>query len=239
MKPIIAITTGRILSNSQILRVCLIDKYVQAIRLAGGIPVILPPTIDPVDIDGMQHRFSAILLTGGGDIAVEKFNGEPHATVSEVETDRDDLEIALVRFAYATKKPLLGICRGQQVMNVALGGDLYTHIASQYKQPLKHDWFPNVARDYAAHSIHIENSSRLVDILYGEELKVNSLHHQAIKNLAQSLAASAHAPDGIIEAVESHDHPYFIGVQWHPEWLLNSPAMLNLFRSFVDAANEK
>ncbi len=237
MKPIIAITTGRILSNSQILRVCLIDQYVQAIRLAGGIPVILPPTIDPSDIADIQKKFSAILLTGGGDIAVEKFNGKPHATISEVETDRDDLEIELVRLAYASKKPLLGICRGQQVMNVALGGDLYTHIASQYKQPLKHDWFPNIARDYAAHNIHIEKSSRLINILYGEELKVNSLHHQAIKNLAQSLTASAHAPDGIIEAVESQDHPYFIGVQWHPEWLLNSPAMVNLFRSFVNAAH--
>ena len=238
MKPTIAITSGRILSNSQILRVCLIDKYVQAIREADGIPVILPPTIDQYDIASIHQKFNGIILTGGGDISIEKYHGSPHAKISDVENDRDNLEIALVKLAFENRKPLFGICRGHQVINVALGGDLYTHIPTQFNQPLKHDHFPNVARDYAAHSIKIEKSSRLVDILYGNELMVNSLHHQAINSLASPLDASAFAPDGMIEAVEIPDYPFFFGVQWHPEWLTNMPAMQNLFSAFVNAARD-
>lgn len=236
MKPIIGITAGTILSNSQILRVCLIEKYCQAIVATGGLPVIIPANINAVDIPNLIKQFNGIMLTGGGDISVDKFAGLPHSAISDVQLSRDEMELELARISAESKIPLLGICRGHQVMNVALGGDLYTHIPDQYPNALKHDWFPNVARDYLAHSVIIEGTSRLANYLFGREIKVNSLHHQGIKTPASQLSAVAHASDGMIEAIELPHHPFYLGVQWHPEWLLSSPSMVNLFRSFVLAA---
>lgn len=239
MKAIIGITAGHILSNSQIWRVCLIDKYCQAIIFAGGVPVIIPAGIVSQDIPSLLQRFDGLMLTGGGDISVDTFSGSMHSRVSDVQPGRDELEIAIAKLAAETNIPLLGICRGQQVINVALGGDLYTHIPDQFSNAIKHDWFPNIARDYEAHSVKLIENSRLRQILYGSDIMVNSLHHQAVKTLAPALSAVGFAPDNLIEAVELPTHRFFIGVQWHPEWMLNSPAMVNLFREFVqEAGNE-
>jgi len=231
--PIIGITAGKILNNSQIMRVSLIDKYVHAIQMAGGVPLIIPSGITSAELAHCKQVFDGYLLTGGGDIDHEIFNGIPNSKISDVDSDRDRMEIELTQFAFESKKPILGICRGIQIMNVALGGSLFTDISTQRENSLKHDWYPNIARNYEAHTITIVEESNLKSIMNGIEVNVNSLHHQAIKDLGDQLSAIAFAPDGIVEAIESPKHQFFLGVQWHPEWMLSSPSMVNLFKQFI------
>ena len=123
-----------------------------------------------------------------------------------------------------------------RLLNVAMGGNLITDISSQYKNALKHDWYPEIPRDYEAHTIQVVENSVLKNILSGVDFQVNSLHHQAIKQIGANLVATAFAPDGIIEAVENSLHRFFLGIQWHPEWMLSTPAMVNIFKSFVFAS---
>ena len=132
-------------------------------------------------------------------------------------------------------KPLFGICRGLQVMNVALGGTLYTHILDQLPNALQHDW-QDKPRDTLAHSIRVEEGTRLADILGAPMLQVNSLHHQGIKDLAPNLKATAYSSDGLIEGIELPDRKFALAVQWHPEWMTSHEEMMRLFRVFVDAA---
>ncbi len=236
MPPIIGITSGKILGNSQIMRISLIDKYIQAIQLAGGVPLVIPTGLTPSEFVSCRQVFDGFLLTGGGDIAIERFDGEPNPRISDVDPDRDRLEIEVTKFALEENRPLFGICRGIQVINVAMGGSLYTDIGTQRENSIKHDWYPNVARNYEAHSVKIVENSKVYQIINGDEINVNSLHHQAIKELGQHLSPTAYAPDGIIEAVESPKHHFFLGVQWHPEWMLSSPSMVNIFKQFVSSA---
>jgi len=236
MPPIIGITSGKILGNSQLTRVSLIDKYVQAIQLAGGVPLVIPTGITSAELVFCRQVFDGYLLTGGGDIAIERFDGEPNPRISDVDPDRDQMEIEITQFAFEENKPLLGICRGIQIINVAMGGSLFTDIITQRENAIKHDWYPNVARNYEAHSVKIVENSIMYQIIHGDEVNVNSLHHQAIKELGQHILPTAYAPDGIIEAVESPIHQFFLGVQWHPEWMLSSPSMVNIFKQFVTSA---
>jgi putative glutamine amidotransferase len=133
--------------------------------------------------------------------------------------------------------PLLGICRGLQVINVALGGELYEDIMDQRPGSLCHQSPDDLPRDHPAHSVRIESGSRLHGILGVDETLVNSLHHQGISQLGAGLKATAFAPDGIIEAFELTGYPYGVAVQWHPEWMQAHPSMRTLFRSFVQSAN--
>jgi len=238
MQPIIGITAGIDRSDTNIQKICLIDKYSYAISASGGIPFVIPPDISPHLIETIINRVDGVMITGGGDIETKRFNGQDHPRVYGVDTNRDNLEIELVLAARLTGKPLLGICRGIQIINVALGGDLYTDIQDQKIDPLKHDWFPNYARDRLSHPIEIKSTSLLHQILEISITDVNSLHHQAIKNLSNKLSATAYAPDGIIEAVEYADHPFFLGVQWHPEWLFDYDTTQKLFKAFIHATKQ-
>ncbi len=235
MKPIIGISAGKSLNNQQISQINLNENYIFAIQAAEGIPLIIPTGISQLEIEQIVHDFDAILLSGGGDIETSIYNGKPNSRVSNVDPARDNLELLLARSAYNLQKPLLGICRGCQVMNVAFGGSLYSDIPSQYETSIRHDCYPGIARDYEAHSIEIEKSAKLQNIFSGNKLNVNSLHHQGINLLGENLSAAAHSPDGMIEAIEATNHPFFIGVQWHPEWMLTSPPMQNLFLEFIRA----
>jgi len=208
---------------------------VHAIRQAGGIPILIPNQLSQEDWMNLYPRLGGILFTGGGDIRTEIFNGVPHSKVNEVDDERDELELPLLRAAAKDGKPFLGICRGFQVANVALGGTLYTHIADQHPNALRHDWVPDIPRDTIAHEVRIEEDSRISEIFSMPILKVNSLHHQGIKDLAPGLKAVGYAPDGLIEAVELPDHPFGFAVQWHPEWLMEQFEMRNLFKKFVEA----
>lgn len=235
LKPIIGISAGRSLRNDQISQISLIENYVLSVKKAGGIPLILPTNLSQTDISQIASKFDGFLLTGGGDIDTSRYNGINHPKVSNVDPERDELEINIVKLTFEQKIPLLGICRGIQVINVALNGTLISDISSQFATTIRHDLFPGIARDFEAHSIEITKGSRLERIFAGNSLNVNSLHHQGIKLLGNGLKATAFAPDGMIEAVEAENHPFFIGVQWHPEWMQNSPVMNKLFEEFVNS----
>jgi putative glutamine amidotransferase len=233
-KPFIGITASRISPESGAV-IRLNDTYVKAVLRAGGIPLLIPPGACGGNYESLLTRLDGLLFSGGGDIDPAYFNGTPHKKVYGIIPDRDELEINLVRLAAQLGFPFLGICRGIQVINVALGGTLFTHIADQLPQALKHDH-----DDYAfiAHKVQVEPNSRLRHIMHASEVETNSLHHQGVENLAPSLAAVAVSADSLVEAVEIPGHPFGLAVQWHPEGMPDSPQMQALFRAFVEASGK-
>lgn len=235
--PVIGITINDATNNSGLPAVLLLKVYIQAVMRAGGAPLLIPSEISEEAQREIYERLDALLFSGGGDISPETYGGEAHPKISRVDSPRDALETAMIRWAVEEGKPIFGICRGIQAINVALGGALYEDIASQKPDALKHDYYPDFPRDKLAHDVRIEPHSLLARIVNAEILQVNSLHHQAIRRLAEPLRPIAYAPDGIIEAVELPEHPFALGVQWHPEWLQNQPPMRALFRAFVEAAS--
>lgn len=234
--PVIGITTGRF-SNPQgrnYLR--LPEDYVKALLRAGAIPVLIPLGLPGQGLLALIRMLDGVLFSGGGDIHPASYASQPHPLVDEVDPDRDRVEIELAQNAVRGEKPFFGICRGLQVINVALGGSLYEDILDQRTGALRHQYYPEKARDFLAHPINTEPGSRLSKIIDEPRVQVNSLHHQGIRRLADGLAPSAFAPDGLIEAFELPDHPYGLAVQWHPECLPDDPAMQRLFETFVQAA---
>jgi len=215
------------------------EAYMLAIIKAGGLPVIIPETISPSELDGLRRRLDGLLLTGGADVDPLRFNGKPNPKVYGIDEQRDEVEIGLARLAASTGLPFLGICRGIQVLNVALGGTLFTDIADQLPGALKHDYDSNTERAREAHPVQLEAGSALAHILGGSSVKVNSLHHQGLEKIAAGLRPVGTAPDSLIEAVELTGHPFGLGVQWHPEAMPDSPQMQALFRAFVEAAGKK
>lgn len=212
--------------------------YTQAVVAAGGIPVLIPLGLEEADLHAILARVDGLLIPGGGDIEPKQYRGQnEHATIRDVDPDRDRVEFELIQTAVAQEKPLLAICRGHQVFNVALGGSLWEDIASQMPDPIRHDYFKSYPRGHLPHTVTLQPGSRLATQMDRTETSVNSLHHQGIRDLAPGLTAVAHAPDGLIEGIEISDHPYALGVQWHPEDLaLADPAMLALFQGLVAAA---
>ncbi len=223
--------------------------YVDAVRRAGGVPVLLPP--------GEQHwqallsRLDGLILAGGGDLDPCHYAGVPHETIYNVDAERDRSELALVRQVVSESMPTLGICRGAQVVNVALGGTLIEHVPEVVREciaqvaQVAHRLPP---RRPTEHPITVESESRLGEILgdvlgdvlgdaAGQVFCAASWHHQAIRAPAPQLRVVARAPDGIIEAVEMPGHPWLIAVQWHPELTAaGDPVQQRLFDSLVQAA---
>lgn len=237
--PVIGLTVNRLsYGNRRSLYHALSEAYINAVVNAGGIPLLIPLGLPEKDWGLLCDHLDGILLTGGSDIDPARFNGRNHPSVYDIDSDRDALEIALVQRAAAIQMPFLGICRGVQAINVALGGTLYTHIPDQLSGAVRHDWYPNIPRNHRAHEVTLEPTSRLAGILGATHLQVNSLHHQGLEQLGQGLIAVGRAPDGLVEAVELSGHAFGIGVQWHPEWLQDDPAMRSLIRAFIEAAAE-
>ncbi len=234
-RPLIGITARHGQNPNGLTTVQILRAYVSAIAEAGGAPILIPPDLDEDGWRTLLDRLDGILFSGGADIGLEHFNGEQHPTV-EVEAARDYIELPLLRAAVEEDKPFLGICRGLQVMNVALGGTLYTHIADQLPDALQHDWHDQ-PRETLAHPIRVEEGTRLAQILGAPLLQVNSLHHQGIKDLAPGSKATAFAPDGLIEGIEIPNRKFALAVQWHPEWMTSHAEMRNLFRAFVEMAS--
>jgi putative glutamine amidotransferase len=212
------------------------QSYPNAILQAGGLPVLLPAGIPESEWKELFKWLDGILFPCGPDIAIERFGGVPHPAVYGVDEARDAFELGLANLAAGKGKPFLGICRGCQVVNVALGGTLYTHIPDQHPNALKHD---GEEYDLLAHAVRIEAGSQIGKMLGESILNVNSLHHQGIKEVAPVLEAVAFAPDGLVEAVELPEHPFAIAVQWHPEWLTDQEPIRRLFKAFVDAAADQ
>ncbi len=213
------------------------QAYALAIEQAGGTPTLIP-LLNP-DSPALRSLFDAvdgILLPGGADIDPLTYGAEPHPKLGSLDPERDTTELALARWALAENKPILGICRGQQCLNVAAGGSLYQDIASEIPGSLVHRHEP---RGALAHHIRVDPGSALAKALGASSFDANSLHHQAVKDVAPGFVPVAWAPDGVIEGMERRDHPFALAVQFHPEELVpgHEPSEF-LLRSFADAATK-
>ncbi|HOS79088.1 MAG: gamma-glutamyl-gamma-aminobutyrate hydrolase family protein [Chloroflexi bacterium] len=240
MRPIIGITgrkdTSARLVHSPMYSVG--ETYVHAVHQAGGAPVILPPMLAEADWTALLGRLEGLLLSGGEDLHPRQYGQPPEAWLGGVDETRDTSELGLIRAALEMRKPIFAICRGIQVLNVALGGTLYQDLAAQVPGALDHAFLMSRSLDQSIHPVTLEADSALVRILGGVTFAVNSAHHQSIQTPGAGLRVVGRAPDGVIEAVELADYPFCIGVQWHPEALVRSdPAMAALFAALVEAAS--
>jgi putative glutamine amidotransferase len=238
-KPLIGCVTYRKIAaqSNPIPLFALMPSYIEAVAAAGGAPVLIPLGLDEATLLTILNQLDGLVLTGGGDIAPEVYGAEHADMVYDVDRDRDRVELFLAREAVAREKPVLAICRGHQMLNVALGGTLYEDVQEIMPGAMKHDFFGDMPRNHQAHEVTIDPDSKLAATLGRTSIAVNSLHHQGIRDLAPGLVSSAYAPDGLIEGVESPVHPFAVGVQWHPENLIHDePAMLDLFRGLIQAA---
>jgi putative glutamine amidotransferase len=214
--------------------------YCQAVALAGGAPVLIPLELGESAWRSIYERLDGLLLPGGGDVDPAHYGEVPHKKLGKVNDALDEAELVLTRWALDDDMPLLGICRGIQLINVAAGGSLHQDLPSQVPGALRHRFSsPEYPRDHRAHPVHIQPSSRLAGALDAVDLAVNSRHHQAVKDVAQAFVVAAQAPDGVVEGIEKPRARFCIGVQWHPENLAASdPQMLALFETFVRAAQQ-
>jgi putative glutamine amidotransferase len=216
------------------------QRYILATTIVGGVPWMVPLLDDDADtLRAIYDRLDGILIPGGVDMDPATFGESRHPRLGAVDPARDRVEMMLTRWAMEDRKPLLGLCRGIQVINVALGGTLYQDIAAQMPEAIKHDYFPTAGfdRTHLAHEVALTHGTRLRSVMECPKLLVNSMHHQGIKALAPELVPAATAPDGLIEAVESGSEHFMVGVQWHPEvFEMTNPHTRPLFNEFVAAA---
>jgi putative glutamine amidotransferase len=239
MRPLIGLTAALRKDDSTTSSARVRTTYVQAILDAGGAPVLVPAGPEEA-LRATLQRLDGLLLTGGMDIVPSRFGEQPHPQLGGIEPERDDMEIALCQWALDGGKPLLGICRGIQVMNVAAGGTLYQDIASQYATAIRHPSDTALPRSFIAHDIIVEPGTRLAGLVGSGLLPVNSWHHQAAKDVGRGLVVTARAADGIIEAVEVSGHPFAVAVQFHPEDLYTIDERIRrLFVGFVEAAERR
>jgi len=235
--PIIGVTTYQGKNDQDFPIVALLRAYVDALVRAGGVPVLIPCSLAEETRQSLCGRLDGILFTGGGDIAHDRGIGKTNPLMDDVDSERDSIEFSLLDILVHGEIPFLGICRGFQVINVGLGGTLYTHIEDQMPGALNHNMYPEFPRTHLAHSVKVEGGTCMASILGETELYVNSLHHQGVKEIPSALNPVAYAPDGLVEAMEMPSHPFGMAVQWHPEWLTDQPATQRLFRAFVEAAS--
>jgi putative glutamine amidotransferase len=236
-QPLIGITASRTYNQAGNPVISVNEAYTHAVARSGAAPLTIPLGLPDEMLNELLSRLDGVLFSGGGDVETSRYHGIDHPCVSDVDTDRDRIEILLSLQVIQRGIPFLGICRGIQVINVALGGTLYSDIADQHAGALRHDFYPDFPRDHPAHTVEIAAGSRLAQILDVTHIATNSLHHQAVQQLAPGLHALAHASDGIVEAVEYVGHPFGLAVQWHPEWMPDSLPMQALFRAFTAAAS--
>jgi putative glutamine amidotransferase len=219
------------------------DAYLAAISRAGGLPFLIPLSLETAALRQLYDVAAGILLTGGGDIDPVLYRQTPQATLYNVQPDRDHMEITLSRWAADEGKPVLAICRGIQVMAVAAGGNLCQDISSQMPEATQHIYLYNQeggnADDYLAHQVKLTPSCRLAQILQTNTFWVNSLHHQAVQHVPEPLQIMGYSSDGVVEVVEHASHPFFCGVQWHPELLPDMPESQRIFEAFVRACRPK
>jgi len=215
--------------------------YVDAVQRAGGIAVLLPPDETLLDdVDPLLDPLDGVILAGGVDVGPQTYGADPHPATDVPNELRDAFEIAVARRALEREIPLLGICRGIQLINVALGGTLWQDLPSQRQCLVDHE--PRAPRERRTHRVDLTPGSRIAQLLGTERLEVNSIHHQAIKDLAPALIASGWAEDGLVESVESGaGRSWLVAVQWHPEEMHADAAApeRGLFSALVDAASER
>ncbi len=241
-KPLIGILTNILTVESGILagtkRIYVNRDYVNSILRAGGTPILLPIISNEEAMCNQIEAVDAILISGGFDVHPHNYNEEPSHLLEAVSLERDEYEMAVIKHAYQLQKPIFGVCRGMQLINVVFGGTLYQDIAN---------FFPNLSfqhtqksnRDDVSHTVDIKQNSWLSSVFQKESLLTNSFHHQAIKNLASGFQATAWAKDGVIEGIEKIDGSFVAGVQWHPEMMTEKNAdMHQLFCAFVSLSSK-
>lgn len=232
-KPIIAVAP---LFDNKLNSIWMLPNYLDGIIEAGGIPVILPLNIQEKEIIHLASKFDGFLFTGGQDVNPNLYSEERMDCCDEINTSRDSMECILLEHVIKQDKPVLGICRGLQIMNVILGGSLYQDIQEQHKDEIKVNHRQKPPYDTPCHSVKVIKGTLLDSIVKSDTLQVNSLHHQAIKELSFQLKAAAVSVDGIVESVYIPGKNFVLAIQWHPEFLYtkDSPSF-NIFKKFVDS----
>ena len=214
------------------------NAYVSAIECAGGLPLLIPYVTDGATISEYVSLSDGIFFTGGADIDPSIYGEMPSPNLGKLQKRRDELEMRIFAEAIKTRVPILGICRGMQMINVALGGTLFQDIPTEYDTPIKHK---QIEGDFEpSHSVNITVGTPLAAIIGCEKMCANSFHHQALKRVGEGLCVMAHADDGMIEAVYLEDHPYLLAYQWHPERLFDRDGFnYAIFRDFIEACKSK
>jgi len=242
-RPIIGVPTQTLEEIPDELPRCWVmsQQYVRVLVAAGAVPWIIPLIQgDTATLRNIYDRLDGLFLPGGVDLDPAAYDEGPNELVGRTDPARDEIELTLTRWALDDKKPLLAVCRGIQVLNVAAGGTVHQDLATQLPGALKHDYFPRrgqYTRDLLVHNVTLTKGSRLEALLEAPSVEVNSMHHQGIKQLATTLRPTAYAPDGLIEGLESQNGHFLLGVQWHPEALVErDPRMGRLFAAFIDAS---
>lgn len=231
-KPLIAITVGRRNEKAAqtqmqaVIAGCNMD-YVRGVMRAGGAPILVPSVDDTAALEAILAVAHGVLLTGGGDVLSLAYGEEPHPRSGYQDPDRDAMELMVARRAIERGIPVLGVCRGIQVLNVALGGTLIQDIPSQVPGALLH--YAKPLDPSPVHTVEIEPESLLKRLVDGNTLAVNSYHHQAIKDLARGLRVNCRARDGVIEGVEAADDRPILAVQFHPEELADRNPQMQVF----------
>lgn len=236
MRPLIGITASINEQN----RATTGMNNVLSVSRAGGVPVVLPVVDDVDTIKVFVEEIDGLILTGGNDVDPFLYGEEPHKDLGTVNPERDFFEMELLRAVLTLDKPVLGLCRGSQVLNVVFGGTLYQDIYAQSDGPLLQHR-QKAPRHYGIHGVTLEASSKLREIVGRDAIRVNSFHHQAVRRPGEGLLVNATASDGVVEGVESEKHSFVIGVQWHPEHMApeGDDASDRLFRAFVSASGRR
>lgn len=235
--PVIGLPTLEIPRREKPARFGINQAYVRALEAAGAAPVLIPLLEEQDRLRAIYARLDAVLFPGGEDVDPGTYHEQPIGQLNVVEPRRDHVEIALARWAVEDDLPTLGICRGQQLLNVALGGSLYQDLRYQGVTTLEHAGKDGRSRDQIVHAVSLDPDSRLAQLIDETEVHVNSLHHQAVKDVAPGLRVTGRAEDGVIEALEAPDRRFLVTVQWHPEEITAIPWVQSLFRGFVQAAS--
>jgi putative glutamine amidotransferase len=232
-KPIIGIGSDVHADPGKRERAFAYTTYIEALRRAGAMPVLIPP--QPENAADLAEMLDGIVLAGGDDCDPAVYGEERHPTVEPMDPRRQANDLSLARVARDRGIPTLGICLGVQMMNIVAGGKVIQDIDSEIDTGIRH---ASVPENRGRHDVTIEEGTRLASILGARTHNVNSSHHQAIRTAGEGLRVTAHAPDGIIEGVEDPRHPFYVGVQWHPEDMPGEESASTIFRAFVDAASE-
>jgi putative glutamine amidotransferase len=240
MKPLIGIPTRTIQDSDEYHSYGIRFTYPRAIERAGGAPVLIPLRLAEDTLRAIFARLDGLMLAGGVDVHPKEFGEEVEDFCGDIDEHRDAVELGMTRWALEHGVPVFGICRGIQSLNVAAGGSLYQDIPAQLDGKLAHEHQKGEPFNLLAHEIKIDPGSKLGRALGETQVKVNSLHHQSVKQVAPGFRVVAAAPDGIVEGIESINGTYAVGVQFHPEWLIDDDArMIRLFEDFVRASTEK
>jgi len=235
VKPLIGVTTSSFISDAGWEYNRAYVAIIQAVEEAGGLPVLIPISIGDEALRDIYERLDGVLLPGGGDMRPNIYGAEMNPLTDNIDDARDHIEVNLTRWAFNDDVPVLGICRGHQVVNVALGGTLIQDVPSEIGTDIAHN--VTVPRNSRPHEVSIDPDSRLANILGTTHIAVNSLHHQSVGEAAPDACITAYSPDGVVEAIEVPNKKFVLSVQWHPEDLYrDDPAMKRLFKAFVEAA---